>query len=55
MTCHIYVLNIFIMNHVYTSMSVFGYVHMSAGAHGGQKRAPDPRKLELQLVVRHLI
>lgn len=35
-------------------VSVCIYVHMSAGAHRGQKGASDPPELELQEVVRHL-
>ena len=26
-------------------------MHVSAGAHGGQKRAPDPPELELPVIV----
>lgn len=29
-------------------------VHLSAGAHGVQKRNSDPLKLELQVIVSHL-
>lgn len=32
------------------SVSLYGYVHMSAGAHRGQKRALDLLKLELQAI-----
>lgn len=28
-------------------MSICGYVHRSAGAHGAQKRGSEPRELEL--------
>lgn len=30
------------------------YVHVSVGTHDGQERAPDPRELELLVVVSHL-
>jgi hypothetical protein len=32
----------------------YGYVHMSAGTHRVQKRAPDPQKLKLHMVVNHI-
>lgn len=32
-------------------MHLCGCVHMGAGGSGGQKRVPDPQKLELQVTV----
>lgn len=32
-----------------------GYVHLSSGAGRGLKRASDPLKLELQMLVNHIL
>jgi hypothetical protein len=34
---------------------VYGYVCMSAGSHGGQKRVLDALELKLQVAVSHLL
>jgi hypothetical protein len=46
---------IFIFNRMHVWVSVCRYVHMSAGAHGSQKRASDFLNLELQAIVRHSV
>lgn len=33
----------------------WGYVYLNVGGHGGQKRAPGPLDLELQVVVSFLV
>lgn len=38
---------------MYLPVCLCGYVHVTAGAHGGQ-RSQIPLKLELQVVERHL-
>ena len=35
-------------------MCEYEFVHVSVGAHGGQRRVLNPLKLELQVVVSHL-
>lgn len=47
-------LHSFFKNYVYAHVSVVGYVHMSAGPNGGQKKVLEPLELELQAVVRYL-
>lgn len=42
-----------IVHHVYACVSVSEYVHMSAVAHGGQKRVPDSLEFKSQVVVSH--
>lgn len=40
---------------VFSHVFVCGYVHMSAGVSGGQKRVWDPPELESQVVLSHQI
>lgn len=39
------------LNYVYPCKSVLGFVHVSAGAVGRQRRAPDLQELELQVIL----
>ena len=42
-------------NHLHMYMPGCGYLHMRADSCGGQKRASDPLRLELQVVVSHKV